>query len=94
MAPSNTNNMTIVIESSVLGVSRTITYNISVMTTQTFINYERNKLNAQTQIPAEMMGGLVTFAIVMAIFFFRAHLPFAKKLIRKKNIKVGLRRLA
>lgn len=94
VAPSNTNNMTIVIDSSILGVSRTITYNITVMTTQTFINYERNKLSAQTQIPAELMSGLVTFGIIMAIFFFRAHLPFARKNIRRNNIKVGMRRLA
>lgn len=94
VAPSNTNIMTIVIDSSILGVTRTITYNISVLTTQNFITYEKTKLSPPSQIAQDLVGGLIILAIGSAIFFFRAHLPTAKNSIRRKNIKVGLVRLA
>ena len=94
VAPSNAFNLTIVIGSALLGMTRTITYNISVLTTQQFISYEKQVLSPHTTVPSDVLYGLVAFTLLMTMGALRGHLPFARVRIRKRNMDQGMRRIA
>ena len=86
--------LTVEITSSVLKVTMTYTYTLMLMTPQEYVNYVQTHQPTPGTVTYAALGGFSAFALILAVIFFRMHLPVQRSFIRKGHIKRGLDRIA
>ena len=86
-------HLSVVITSSVLGITKTIYFILDFMTPETYINYINAHKSVLAQLTYYDAGGLAAMALILGIAFFRMHLPIQRSNIRKHRIKGGLERI-
>ena len=91
--PASGARLTVIIDSSVLGISKTIYFTLDFMSPQTYINYISSHEKVLNQLTYYDAGGLAALALILGIAFLRMHLPIQRANIRKSRIKGGLERI-
>ena len=91
--PASGARLTVIIDSSVLGISKTIYFILDFMSPQTYINYLSSHEKVLNQLTYYDAGGLAALALILGIAFLRMHLPIQRANIRKSRIKGGLERI-